>query len=481
MPIDPKRYEINVELDEGAMCKFCPTVKCGSTNVFGLRVMTFVCAIMGILLGYWCNQSKGDDDMGDCTSDWIKVIKYPGKLWINVLKLLGGPLICTLMVLTPNTMAANTALMGKRAVTFYVFTSSMAAIQGLIWVNIIKPGDGVDYAADPKTLSGSKSEIDALLGIGEKALPNNIVGAFAGLNVLGLVVFFLVGGVYLKGVEESKRQVVLDLASAIQECVIKALIVVVKWTPIGAMSAVAGVVADSNDIDDILEALGKYLLTAILGQSFHCLIVYPGIFFLFVKENPYKFLLAIRQAPFTAFATSSSAATLPVSLRVAKDYGIREHIRQFVLPVGAAINMDGTALGFPIMVMFGAQTLGMDVNGGTQIVVALLSITSSIGTAPIPNAGIIYVAMLLQAAGIHDSDQQAMIVGLIMVWDWLIDRLETQTNVLSDNICCKIMEASEDGEGIFKILPGYLKGTMLDVELSEATAGASKLSTKADD
>jgi len=176
----------------------------------------------------------------------------------------------------------------------------------------------------------------------------------------------------------------------------------------------------------------------LIGHSVHLFGFYPALFFATTRGNGWKWFAKIYEAPMLAFATSSSAATLPRSIVVAEKAGVRKEISDFILPLGAAINMDGTALGFPIMVALIAQLNEVTLDFGTVITIMLLSVVISVGTAPIPNAGMVYLTMLFEAAGMGDLAGEGL--ATLFVLDWFVDRIETAVNVTSDQFVCKIID-----------------------------------------
>merc|ERR1719415_282302 len=175
-------------------------------------------------------------------------------------------------------------------------------------------------------------------------------------------------------------------------------------------------IATTENLEGLLAALGFYVLTVLIGHSIHVFGFYPLVFFGTTRGNGWKWFSKIWRAPLLAFATSSSAATLPRSLQVADQAGVRKSVYSFILPLGAAINMDGTALGFPIMIGLIAQLNEIELNFGTVIVVLLLSVLVSVGTAPIPNAGMVYLTMIFEAAGLGDYVAEGL--AILFVLDW---------------------------------------------------------------
>jgi len=375
------------------------------------------------------------------SDEWEKIIGFPGNLWVRALKLLVLPLIVLMMVILPSRVD-DIGFCGKRAVPLYLFTSSLAAIQGTIWAWVIQPGRiaSAPTGLADKTSDDEVTELDAFLNIFYNAVPSNIVSAMADLTILGVICFFICVGILLRrpNVKQVEKDVVLNFSKAILRCCMMAVVWIVWFTPIGMGSLVCVKLATTENLADLLSALGIYLLTVIIGHTIHVFGLYPTIFWFTTRGNGWAWFAKIWQAPWLALATSSSAATLPRSLQVARDAGVRQESYQFILPLGAAINMDGTALGFPIMIALIAQLNEVELDVGTIFIIMILSVVISVGTAPIPNAGMVYLTMLFEAAGMGELAGQG--IATIFVLDWIVDRIETAVNVTSDQFVAKIID-----------------------------------------
>jgi len=217
-----------------------------------------------------------------------------------------------------------------------------------------------------------------------------------------------------------------------------AIVWLVWFTPVGMCFLVMHKLATTDDLGNLMKALGIYVLTVLIGHGIHVFGVYPAIFFCTTRGNGWRWFLKIWRAPLLAFATSSSAATLPRSLQVADQAGVRKEVYSFILPLGAAINMDGTAMGFPIMIGLIAQLNDVALDFGQVVVVMLLAVMVSVGTAPIPNAGMVYLTMIFDAAGLGDYTAEGL--ATLYVLDWFVDRIETAVNVTSDQFVAKIID-----------------------------------------
>ena len=372
---------------------------------FNLAFATILFAVLGLIIGAVISAETNP-------SDWVlDLIYYPGKLWVRGLKLLILPLIVCLMIIIPSSLSdemshggGTVGGMGLLAMKFYIFTSFIAACEGIFWGNIIKPGSKANVS-DFSNFSGSTSDDritwwESILTIGENAIPDNIVSAMADLNILGIIVVFLTFGLLIKKINQSEynnkydkyyqngAKFIIELCKTVLRCLMISIGYFIWFTPIGMFSLVMYKCASTNDLINLLEALGWYVITAIIGQFVHMFVFYPLLYLIITGGNGWIHWWRIKQAPMVAFATSSSAATLSVSLNVAKVNGnVSSDVVNFVIPLGATVNMDGTGCGFPIMVLFIAQLYNINLNFGAQISVLILAVVCSIGTAPIPSAG----------------------------------------------------------------------------------------------
>jgi len=390
-----------------------------------------------------CYESTDSEDYDK--SCYLTLMAFPGDMWIRALKCLIVPLMMSMMLTLPERVA-NIGQLGTRLVCLLVFTSFVAAMEGLTWSWIFKPGSGVNYGDSGATIDvGSISGLESFLNIFELFVPANIVEAMYGGDVLAVIAVFLVYGVQINKCPDAWRQPVLNVSKAMLRATLALLVMVMWFTPIAMFSLISYYLAKTEDLWDIFEALGKYVGCQLLGQLVHLCVFYFTFFFLATGRNPLLYFMSISDAPITALITSSSAATMPVTLRVNMAAGNHPDVVQFAIPLGAAMNMDGTSLGFPIMVMFTAQLFDIDVASSSQFTVAILAMVCSMGAAPIPNAGLVFMTMLFAAADLP-TEAQGFGYALISTVDWLIDRVETAQNVTSDSFICGILSHYYNGK-----------------------------------
>lgn len=480
-------FEVEAEIMSSVWIKGCPPV-------FTLPVVTIIAVVLGLLFGWMMYELDVPEKWMDCyngtagsskteyflnydaasdtytldstttksppaaQSCWLEIIDLPGYLWIRALKCVVSPLIASMMLLVPSKVN-SLGKVGTRVAMLLFMTSSIAAIFGLIWGNVFSPGkfmnmDDVDEAGSLGRKNNYVSEMEAFLNIGIKFVPLNIFDDLANLRVLGIITFFLSFGYYMeKDVPAKWKAPVLNAGKAFLRASLNVLMVIMWTMPIAMFSILAASMMET-ELKNIIGATSMYLVTQLFAQAFHLVAFYFTFFFFMTRRNPIYFFANIIKAPFTALLSSSSAATLPITLQEnIKERGDNEYAKkvcEFVIPLGATLNMDGTSLGFPIMVLFVNQ-VGEELGGkyaqdsmsfGNMLLVALLSMVCSLGTAPIPSAGLVYLTMLLEAADIVNTDLQALGMAMIVIVDWIVDRVETAQNVTSDSFISAIIAYS---------------------------------------
>uniref|UniRef100_A0A3B4ZGX2 Amino acid transporter n=1 Tax=Stegastes partitus TaxID=144197 RepID=A0A3B4ZGX2_9TELE len=368
---------------------------------------------------------------------------FPGEILMRMLKLVILPLIISSMI--TGVAALDSEVSGKiglRAVIYYFSTTIIAVILGIILVMTIKPG--VSQTADHIDRTGTTpnvTTVDTLLDLlinGSLESANavvkanitkeySIVGTYSdGINVLGLIVFCVAFGLVIGKMGE-KGRILLEFFDALNEATMKLVQIIMCYMPIGILFLIAAKIIEVEDWE-IFKKMGLYMVTVLSGLAIHATICLPLIFFIIVRKNPYTFTLGMAQALVTALMISSSSATLPVTFRCAEENNrIDKRITRFVLPVGATINMDGTALYEAVAAIFIAQLNDYALDVGQIVTISITSTVASIGAAGVPNAGLVTMVIVLTAVGLPAND-----VTLIVAVDWLLDRFRTMINVLGD-------------------------------------------------
>ncbi|ESO83435.1 hypothetical protein LOTGIDRAFT_169299 [Lottia gigantea] len=252
--------------------------------------------------------------------------------------------------------------------------------------------------------------------------------AVNGINVLGLIVFCTVFGIMLSKMGE-RGKILVDFFAILNEIIMKMVLIVMWYSPVGIMFLIIGKILSLEDPAALGERLGMYMVTVLAGLIIHACIILPSIYFIITRKNPLRLFIGILQAWVTALGTASSSATLPVTFRcLEENLNIDRRVTRFVLPIGATINMDGTALYEAVAPIFIAQMNGIDLNFGQIITISLTATCASIGAAAIPSAGLVTMVMVLTSVGLPADD-----VSLILAVDWFLDRIRTSINVLGDS------------------------------------------------
>lgn len=373
------------------------------------------------------------------TKDWIKPF---GTIFINMLKLIAVPLILASLVKGVSDLKDISKLsrMGLRAVAFYLFTTVFAVCLGLVAVNVFNPGKSISpetraqmmtaYGVDAtkKQQEAAQQKGSGPLKFIEDIVPDNIMKAASSNSTMLQVIFFaLFLGVALILIPPDKAKPVKDFFDSFNDVILKMIDLIMKIAPIGVFALMAALVAESPSWD-IFKALGKYALTVLTGLVILIFIFYPSLIYLFTRRNPVQFMKQVSPAQLLAFSTSSSAATLPVTMEtVEKRVGVDNEVSSFVLPIGATVNMDGTSLYQAVAAVFIAQAFGMDLSLTAQLGIIVTATLASIGSAAVPSAGMVMLVIVLAQAGIPEAG-----LALIFAVDRPLDMVRTVANVTSD-------------------------------------------------
>lgn len=364
----------------------------------------------------------------------MKVVKPLGDLFLRALRMVVVPLIVTSMVVGMAGIGDTRKLgrLGGRLMAFFATTTALAVILGVILTMTIRPGDGVPMAGAvvPERIA-AKKEI-GLWDIAMTFVSPNIVDSMAKGDTLPLIVFFLLLGGVLVAMGEKGRPAIAVFES-LNEAMIRIVGFVMWMAPIGVFGLVASKFAEVGGPEEwkqLLAGIGRYALTILLGLGIHGLIVLPLLMWALLRTNPYRVLAKFTPAFFTAWSTASSSATIPVTMKCAEERaGFSPVASRFVIPIGATVNMDGTALYEAVAVIFIAQAYGIDLSFGQTVLIAVMATVAAIGAAGIPEAGLFTMVLVLTAVGLPLDG-----IGLILAIDWLLDRFRTAVNVQGDCI-----------------------------------------------
>ena len=384
----------------------------------------------------------------DIIVDWVKPF---GTIFINLLKLIAVPLILASLIKGISDLKDISKLskMGGRTIGLYVLTTVLAVSIGLVIVNIIKPGSYISeqtrtelvasYTADANSkieAAAKQSEVGPLQSLID-IVPDNIIKASADNgNMLQVIFFAVIFGIAMILLPENKSKPVKDFFDSFNEIILKMIDLIMLFSPFGVFALLAAIVAESPSLD-LFKALGMYGLTVIIGLIL-VMCIYLVLVKVFAKKSPRFFINGISPAQLLAFSTSSSAATLPVTMeRTVDNLGVDDEVASFVLPIGATINMDGTSLYQAVAAVFIAQSFGMDLSLATQLGIIVTATLASIGSAAVPGAGMVMLVIVLAQAGIPEAG-----LALIFAIDRPLDMCRTTVNVTGDAAVSMIVAKS---------------------------------------
>jgi proton glutamate symport protein len=413
--------------------------------------------IIGLALGLVYGIIATNSGWGSFTSDWIAPF---GTIFINLLKLIAMPLVLSSLITGVASLSDIKKLsrIGGKTIGIYIGTTALAVTLGLISVNLIKPGDKVPdnmkeklqltYQKDASKKANTVQEVKGrgpLQPLVDMVPSNFFNSASSNRNMLQVVFMAIFIGIGLIQIPKEKGKPVQQFFESLTDVVIKLVDIIMLMAPIGVFALIAQTinkVAGNNpsEILELLGALGYYMFAVIVGLIAHAAITYTGIMRLMTKMPLETFYKGIAPAQLLAFSTSSSGATLPVTMeRCEEELGVSEEVSSFVLPLGATINMDGTALYQAVAAVFIAQTLNMSLDISAQLTIVLTTVLASIGTAAVPGAGIVMLVIILESVGVPSAG-----IALILGVDRILDMLRTTVNVTGDATVAVIIAESED-------------------------------------
>lgn len=448
-------------------------------NAFVLLTVTAV--IVGTILGFALRPYR-------MSYREVKYFSFPGELLMRMLQMLVLPLIISSLVTGMAALDSKASgKMGMRAVVYYMTTTIIAVVIGIIIVMIIHPGKGTKENMHREGKIVQVTAADAFLDLIRNMFPPNLVeacfkqfktnyekrsikvpiqsnetlvgavvnnvseametlskiteelvpvsGSVNGINALGLVVFSMCFGFVIGNMKE-QGQALKEFFDSLNEAIMRLVAVIMWYAPLGILFLIAGKIVEMEDMGVIGGQLAMYTVTVIVGLLIHAVIVLPLLYFLVTRKNPWVFIGGLLQALITALGTSSSSATLPITFKcLEENNGVDKRVTRFVLPVGATINMDGTALYEALAAIFIAQVNNFELNFGQIITISITATAASIGAAGIPQAGLVTMVIVLTSVGLPTDD-----ITLIIAVDWFLDRLRTTTNVLGDSLGAGIVE-----------------------------------------
>ncbi|XP_041745439.2 excitatory amino acid transporter 2-like isoform X3 [Coregonus clupeaformis] len=473
--IMPKQVEVRMHESHLEPIETRPRNKCISCFASLFKNLLLTLTVLGVILGAVSGMLLRY--ASPIHPDIVMVIAFPGDILMRMLKMLILPLIISSLITgLAGLDAKSSGRLGTRAMVYYMSTTVIAAVLGVILVLVIHPGD-------PKMKEqlgdGQKhddvSSLDAFFDLIRNLFPENLVQACfqqiqtvtkkvekvieedvnatttlegllsnatkepefiikkslqfkSGMNVLGVIGFFIAFGICMGKMGE-RAKLMLEFFNILNEIVMNLVIMIMWYSPFGICCLICGKIISIDDLEVVARQLGMYMVTVIVGLIIHGAIFLPAIYFAIVRKNPYTFFMGIFQAWITALGTASSAGTLPVTFRcLEENLGIDKRVTRFVLPVGATINMDGTALYEAVAAIFIAQMNNIYLDAGQIVTVSLTATLASVGAASIPSAGLVTMLLILTAVGLPTQD-----ISLLVAVDWLLDRFRTSVNVVGDS------------------------------------------------
>lgn len=414
--------------------------------------------ILGMFLGVGFALIMANFEFGSqIITDWIKPF---GTIFINLLKLIAVPLILASLIKGVSDLKDISKLskMGGRTIGLYLVTTVIAVSIGLGIVNIVKPGNSISDetrnelvasysgAADSKIAAAESQKSAGPLQALEDLVPSNIFSAASDNgNMLQVIFFAILFGVGLILIPEEKAKPVKLFFDSFNEVILKLIDLIMLAAPYGVFALLAALVVESPSTD-LFKALGWYAFCVVLGLAL-MIFVYAFLVYVFTKKTPKFFFNGIAPAQLLGFSTSSSAATLPVTMeRVEEHLGVDEEVTSFVLPIGATINMDGTSLYQAVAAVFIAQAFGMELSFGVQLGIIATATLASIGSAAVPGAGMVMLVIVLAQAGIPEAG-----LALIFAVDRPLDMCRTTVNITGDAAVSMIVAKSIDKLGEPKV------------------------------
>ena len=377
-----------------------------------------------------------------------------GTIFMKLLKMVIVPLILFSVTSGVTSIGDSNTLgrMGVKVFGYYMLTSILAILVGLSLTNLLQPGKGINFSVnsnkfDPSTLSQPNSLADVII----RMIPSNPIKAMADGEILALIFWSIVLGIAITQISDKPKKAIIKGFDYGFELMMKLTQGIISFLPIGVFGLIINAIVNSGI--DLFKVIGFYWITIAIGLSIHWLIILPLVFYSFTKINPIKHWKAMSSAFITAFSTSTSLGTLPVTMNcLKKNIGVSNKTSSFVLPLGATINMDGTALYECAGVLFISQVLGAELEIYQQFIIVITAFLASIGTAAIPSAGLVMIFIVLDAVGLSNNPEVPIIVGAMLAVDRPLDMYRTVINITSDSIGAVILAKSENEKNLYKKL-----------------------------
>ncbi|MCY4262821.1 MAG: dicarboxylate/amino acid:cation symporter [Candidatus Dadabacteria bacterium] len=363
-----------------------------------------------------------------------------GELFLNALKMVVLPLIIVSITLSIMKIG-NLGSLGLKTIAYYAATTAIAVSIGIVVVTAVQPGAGSEiFSASMPEVVKSKEGFGVTDILRQISTPNLFKSAYE-FQILPIIIASLLFGIAF-GKLKKENQLILELLETMDKAIMKIVHWIIALTPIGIFGLIAGKIGEAGGGNEVLEMatqLGKYVFCVLIGLLIHGFVILPLLLRILSGRNPVTYLKDMSESLLTAFSTASSSATLPLTItNTTENAGVSPKISKFVLPLGATVNMDGTALYESVAVIFIAQSYGITLGEGELIVIFLTATLAAIGAAGIPEAGLVTMVLVLQAVGLPIEG-----IGIILAIDWFLDRFRTTVNVWGDSIGAAVIEKLE--------------------------------------
>ncbi len=371
----------------------------------------------------------------------VTIVSPLGDVFLRLLRMVIVPLVVSSLVVGTTGIGDATRIgrLGGKAALYYLATSMASIFVGLIAVNLIRPGVGAEVPLQ-EVPEGLSVGVDSIGGLLLRIIPSNPIQAMADGDMLGIIFFSLVLGIFTNQLPADQKRTIVGFFSAFFDLMMRVTDFIIRLAPIGVFALMAKVVGTAGI--EVFGPLLKFMLTVVLSLGTHAFLTLPLALYLITGRNPIEYARSLSPALLTAFSSASSSATLPLTMDcVERRAGVPNQVSSFVLPLGATVNMDGTALYECVAAMFIAQVYGIEISFSEQILVFFTALLASIGAAGIPMAGLVMIAVVLRAVGLPMEG-----VGLILAVDRVLDMCRTSVNVWSDSVGAAIIARWENLE-----------------------------------